>query len=106
MRKEYRRVMRPKQGSFVKSEESQIGLGNRAGLGFSMLGKDRGMCLEDICLDILRKTWNPKRISTHIKYAVYDYLANRAMWTGRNRLNWLGLPEDGAQEDDADQTEH
>ena len=80
-----------------------------AGPGTSMFEKDRVMCLEDMCPDILQQHLESKEtIHTYAEYklAIYDYLANRVRWTGRNRLNWLGLPEDGAQEDDADQTEH
>ena len=115
LRKEYRKVMQPKQSSFEnlkkaildwETELAQYELS--AGPGTSMLEKDRVMCLEDMCPDILQQHLESKEnIHTYAEYklAIYDYLANRVRWTGRNRLNWLGLPEDGPQEDDADHTE-
>ena len=87
--------MQPKQSSFEnlkkaildwETELAQYELS--AGPGTSMLEKDRVMCLEDMCPDILQQHLESKEnIHTYAEYklAIYDYLANRVRWTERNQ---------------------
>ena len=68
-----------------------------------MSEKEKIICLEDLCPDLLQQHLDPKEsLKTYGQYktAINDYISNRSRWvSGKARLNWLGLPEGGAAED-------
>ena len=60
--------------------------------GNSMSDRDRIMCLEDICPDQLQQHFESRetlKCYSDCKMAINDYLANRARWVGKIRVNWL-----------------
>ena len=103
LRQEYRKVIHPKQASFdslkkaILTWETELAQYQLAA-GYEMKEKDRIMCLEDMCPDILQQHLDSKEhLETYPEYktAINDYLVNRQRWmgSGRGRLNWLGVPE-------------
>ena len=108
LRREYRKVTHPKQATFenlkkaIMDWETELGQ-YQAASGTEMSEKEKIICLEDLCPDLLQQHLDSKEsLKTYGQYktAINDYLSNRARWvSGKARLNWLGLPEEGAAED-------
>ena len=112
LRREYRSVTHPRQATFetlkkaIMDWETQLAQ-YQAAAGTEMSEKERIICLEDLCPDLLQQHLDSKEsLKTYGQYktAINDYLSNRARWlTGKARLNWLGLPEGGEPEPAGDE---
>ena len=108
LRREYRKVTHPKQATFenlkraIMDWETELGQ-YQAASGTEMSEKEKIICLEDLCPDLLQQHLDSKEsLKTYGQYktAINDYISNRSRWvTGKARLNWLGLPEGDAAED-------
>ena len=115
VRKEYRKVTQPKQASFENLTKVIVGwdadlLQLELATGKRMDDKDRILCLEDICPDLLQQDLErPENLRSYSDYklAINDYLANRARWAGRGRAYWLriaeGLSHNVLEQDGADE---
>ena len=110
LRKEYRTVSHPKQATFETLRRAILDWENalaqwELASGKTMAEAEKIMCLEDMCPDALQQHLETKEgLSCYAAYkpVINDYLANRARWVGKNRLNWLGVPEAGDGEGDED----
>ena len=104
LRKEYRKITHPKQATFETLKKAILDWEQelaqyQAASGKELGEKEKTLCLEDLCPDILQQHLDGKDgLETYgqIKAAIFDYLVNRTRWasSGRAKLNWLGLPED------------
>ena len=108
LRKEYRTVSHPKPATFdtlkraILDWENEFAQYELASCK-TMAEGDKVMCLEHICLDALHfETKDGLKSYAAYEPVFNDYFVNRARWTGRNRLNWLGLPEVGDDEGNED----
>ena len=103
LRQEYRKVIHPKQASFDNLKKAMLTWETdlaqyQLAAGYDMKEKDKIMCLEDMCPDILQQHLDSKEnLESYAEYktAINDYLVNRHRWVGngRGRLNWLGVQE-------------
>ena len=101
VRKEYRKVTQPKQASFENLKKVIVEWGAdllqlELATGKRTDDKDRILCLEDICPYLLQQDLErPENFRSYSDYklAINCYLANRARWAGRGRVNWLGVAE-------------
>ena len=106
LRREYRRVTHPRQATFeglrkaIMDWETEL-TQYQAAAGTEMSEKERIICLEDICPDLLQQHLDSKEnLKTYGQYkiAISDYLSNRSRWlNGKARVNWLGISEDQPQ---------
>ena len=121
LRKEYKRVIHPKQVSFenlkkaMMTWEAELAQYQLAA-HYEMSDRDKIMCLEDMCPDILQQHLDSKdNLNTFAEYkvAINDYLVSRQRWVSgaKPKVNWLGLPErepdddEGIEGEDGDGTE-
>ena len=103
LRKEYRRITHPKQSSFENLKKAILDWEQelaqyQAASGKELGEKERILCLEDLCPDLLQQHLDNKdglENYGQVKAAIFDYLVNRTRWmaTGKAKLNWLGMPE-------------
>ena len=113
LRREYRKVTHPKQASFetlkkaIMDWETELAQYQSAS-GTEMSEKEKIICLEDLCPDLLQQHLDSKEsLQTYGQYkiAINDYLSNRSRWmAGKGRLNWLGFPEADPEEPAPDET--
>ena len=113
LREEYRKVSHPKQATYETLKRAILDWENdlaqyELASGKVMTEADKIMCLEDICPDGLQQHFKTKEgLKTYAAYkpVINDFLANRARWGVKGKLNWLGIPEAEDVEAESDEQE-
>ena len=120
LRKEYRGLMHPKQATFetlkkaIMEWETDLAHHQIAAAPWTMADRDRIMCLEDMCPDLLQQHLEALNSAREFamdysltKTAINDYIANKYRWaTTKQKINWLGNPDGNEEIRDPGDGEH